>query len=384
MAFFDDPLSLMPDPAHTTNLSFGDVAGQLSLDLLRALLAQPHGASIHVLDLSRQHLPPEAIDLLIEDAQLLDHLQWLDLSFNPIRGSGLARLLAAPFTSLRGMKLEHISMWRGECHLIQEISKLPNSLKHIDLAANHLTDQGITHVAAWPLLARIEALGLRDNSLTDDAIDALTDPSCPLSQGQLSALDLSYNRLGDEAIARLIRSPTFAHLAHLDIAHTTARRGALEALGEHSATLETLSLNATGCGTLAMKRFGKCAPHGSLATLEVLDLNACALKDAGLEVLLERDDFEALHTLVLSRNALTDHAVSKLPQSAIAASLQHLHLDANSALTLDAILTLLDTDALPKLQMLSINDTALSEEQYSLIAHITNEQGQRLHTWRRG
>ena len=383
MFSFDDPLSLRPDYADPTSLSLGEMDNELSLDRLTELLSRPHGESIHLFDLSRQHLAAQVVSSLFEKSpRLLETLQWLDLSFNPIGGKGLARVLSHPFKALRGLRVEHVSLWRGECHLMKEIDHLGETLRHLDLRANHVTDQGIEQVAQWPMLSRLRALGLGDNSLTDASVDALIR-SNQLEGGKLKALDLGFNRLTDEALARLLQAPLAASLTHLTLSHTSPRGATLQALANLPTKLIHLSLDETRCGTLAMKRLVKSAPTGALDRLEVLDLNACSIKDSGLEALLSREDLTALRTLVLSRNALTDRALVKLPTSALTTSLQHLWLDANGALSLNTILPLLDLRVFPSLQTLAINDTALSAEEYSLIQHITSGQGQRLHTWQR-
>lgn len=188
------------------------LGGLFSLDLSRNTLRTLEplrpwfaDAKLRKLSLSRAALDGAACEQL---AELMPRLWYLDLSFNPIGGDGLALLTKndAP------------------------------ELGVLDLRSCDLTGRALEPLLEKKRLPRLHELRLAGNALHASAVSALM--SSPLLD-HLRVLDLSKASLDEDAAAVIARSPRLANLARLNLRGNDFKESGLLALA-HSKYIKSV------------------------------------------------------------------------------------------------------------------------------------------------
>ena len=168
-------------------------------------------------------------------------------------------------------------------HLVPRIATQLPGLGHVrtlDLSNNSFGGMGrLDWFLTSAILTRLESLILRNNSIWDDSLRALTGLPMP---PRLSRLDLSGNPFGDAGMEALAILPEFHRLTHL-IAHC-------DELPYHD------SIHAHGASTLAASPV--------LRNLQWLDLEGHYIGDAGLAALVESPVLNTVEHLDVSRNEI--------------------------------------------------------------------------------
>jgi uncharacterized protein (TIGR02996 family) len=98
-------------------------------------------------------------------------ITWLDLKQGHVAGNGFAALMAAPWDRL--WRIWAPSNPIGEIGVRALIEASPGRLTSLNLHGVRLNDRTVPALAAWPGLARIRELNLRENDLSDEALAEL-------------------------------------------------------------------------------------------------------------------------------------------------------------------------------------------------------------------
>lgn len=151
----------------------------------------------------------------------LNDLVVLELARQRVTSAGLATLLAAT-PNVRELDA-------SACELVglQAFAHPGASLVRLDLSHNHLRDEGLVSLLAYPRAATLESLRLDTCELGEDAVAALVASPCWQT---LRVLDLSRNPLGVAGAAALAAAPRPAHLHTLKLANCDLDDGAARVL----------------------------------------------------------------------------------------------------------------------------------------------------------
>jgi uncharacterized protein (TIGR02996 family) len=204
-----------------------------SVDLAE-LAASPLLVRVRSLTLPEHALTPEQVEVLAASPWLAG-LQHLDLSEDavgiaePAFLAGLHRLKGLRILRLAGNAL-------GDAGLRVLLQGGFGNLRELDLSHNSITDQGLSSLAAAPLLANLEVLNLSRNLIGDEGVRALVRAG---NLASLRGLDLAGNFIGDAGMSALASCPALAALTGIDLeGNPFGRRGALAL--EHSQYLRHL------------------------------------------------------------------------------------------------------------------------------------------------
>ena len=279
--------------ARLTQLDLGH--NTLNVRAVQALADASDGGSLRDLRLDGCVMSVAAIDALTR-APWISQLQTLTLQDARLDDALLRRLL-----------------WHADW----------SSLRHLNLASNPLTGEGVAPLARLSSLEGLTWLSLARCPIGAAGIDALCDAPLPalrtLSLAQVSAegasvgaslarapwaatlhqLNLADNALGDAGVALMLRHPWPA-LTALDLSanelSTPNPSGAALPVTLQSLTLDRNPLTQLG---------GVLSPE-ALPALRALSLSHCVLHRDSLEALLAADGLATLTHLNLSGNTLND------------------------------------------------------------------------------
>ncbi|XP_072312426.1 NACHT, LRR and PYD domains-containing protein 12-like [Eucyclogobius newberryi] len=167
-------------------------------------------------------------------AQVLERsrLKELDLSRNKIGDEGLQMLcssLKLPQRELHTLSLTHCELTAESCLSLASVLS-SSALTHLDLSYNPIQDSGLKLLSTILQRSRLQALRCRCCLLSADALHSLAPV---LKETQLKELDLSLNKLGDQAVGPLRAILQGSHCLH------TLR-------------LKECELSAEGCDTLRL------------------------------------------------------------------------------------------------------------------------------------
>ncbi|MFT3692729.1 MAG: hypothetical protein QM831_06290 [Kofleriaceae bacterium] len=188
--------------------------------------------SLHTLAIADCDFDEKAHHALAQ-VKWLGQLLSLDVSGNQL-GKGALLLRALPPDQLRRLMLGAIGMDRADA---SALARFWPHLYELDLSNNPLGDAALERFAVMREGVRLQTLNLTNCNLTDDGIDLLGNARVP----HLSALDLSRNRFG-VGLAAFVQTPACAHLQQLSIA-SCAVPGRVIASLQLPPTLERLDVS---------------------------------------------------------------------------------------------------------------------------------------------
>jgi uncharacterized protein (TIGR02996 family) len=237
-------------------LHLGLTNSRVARDGLEALAAAAGAGRLRSLNLSYGWaLDAAAVRALVEGfAQ--SALVSLDLGGCPLRTSGAAVLAESRLpASLRWLDLRNNYFYPDDVALLASSGVL-SRLAYLDLSQNNLKNEGAKALAAADL-KNLTSLNLRSCNIGAEGAKALAGSPWLANLGEIS---LGFNRLGDSGVKALAASPYLARLRSLDLGET----------------------RLTGAGALALAE----SPH--LDRLEILDLSGNRLNKQAQEALRRR------------------------------------------------------------------------------------------------
>jgi uncharacterized protein (TIGR02996 family) len=185
----------------------------LSLKDLRVLLASPHLAHLHTLDLRSVELGKRLVTALVK-AKLprLRRLHLFDCFLLP--GIDFAALLSWPAASrLTTLDLSHNLLPGAE---VAQLAASPalTQLSRLDLSYSQVPDGGVAALASSPTFANLTRLRLSGCNFGQAGISALA--SSPWLT-KLAHLDVSNNHIRPEDAIKLLESPGLAACRRIDL-----------------------------------------------------------------------------------------------------------------------------------------------------------------------
>jgi uncharacterized protein (TIGR02996 family) len=155
--------------APVVSVRIDNLAGRLA-----DVLACPHMARIHRLDLYALGRYPNAADLVAQAATLAN-VRSLRL-FGPVIGaSGLSALLASPYlTRLESVDLPRHELGDAGCRILA-VAGQHRGLRELKLAGNAITSAGVEALAGAACLESLTVLDLRNNPIGEAGVLALLD-----------------------------------------------------------------------------------------------------------------------------------------------------------------------------------------------------------------
>lgn len=213
--------------------------------------------------------------------------------------------------------------WLGPLSDLAERPRFRRGFLWIEMSAGRLLDRNLTALTKSEAWAWVE--GLKLNGLA--SLRRVLPVVLPLA-AQVSALDLSRNRLGPEGARALAHSPHLAELTRLDLHWNELDDESAEALADssHLGRLTVLNLflnHLTGRGAAVLAQ----SPH--LARLIHLDLQANRLGSRGAEALAHSSQLTQLARLNLENNRIGPAGANELARSTSLNGLTRLGLAYN-------------------------------------------------------
>jgi uncharacterized protein (TIGR02996 family) len=194
-----------------------DQLRELDLDFCRmgqagmAVLAEsPRLRQLRRLNLRGNNLLPKGLKRLTASPHLGELLE-LALSFNPARPEGVLSLTeCGRLRSLRHLHVEGCEI--GNEGLTHLAGSGWTNLRSLNLEYNRIDDEGLIALSRSPLTGRLATLNLSRNAITDEGAQALADgPPWPF----LTRLDLSRNRISSAGARTLLESPSLRNVRRL-------------------------------------------------------------------------------------------------------------------------------------------------------------------------
>ncbi|XP_064419072.1 NACHT, LRR and PYD domains-containing protein 3-like [Latimeria chalumnae] len=293
--------------------------GEAGLALLCVALREP--------DFRLQNLKLEGNDLtstccvdLADALSSNQHLQKLNLSYNPLKDQGVNLLVSAlgsPDAQLQVLKIKNTSLTKVCCEDIASCLQSNQSLRALDLSRNKLTDSGLELLLSGRMTAswKLKKLVLHDCRLSpvfgEVLADALRSGWC------LQSLEVGHNNLGLGGIQKLC-AVLRDHSTKLEILSLLLNNIPSEgckdlafALTENE-TLTGLHLGYNRLWDSGIKILSD-ALRNSRCKISILQLSYVGLSDVGLkDLLLALDRKETLVNLNLSLNQITDSSLEPL------------------------------------------------------------------------
>jgi len=249
----------------------------------------------------------------------------IDARANPFP---LARFLASPLLARITSLQFQLGRFGADAIEMLENAESVQHLEQLSFEFEGIVDGGLHHLVRSPLAQRLSRLGLYDNfflnhgsSLTRAFHDA---PSLPALRqlelgrnrldaevlrvvlavvGNLTALELHDNPLGDDGFRLLAESPSLLHLTNLGLDKTGPRLAGVRALSSAGGlpALRSLSLRHNRLGPTSARALAG-ATLGS--ELRFLDLSGNVLGDAGVALIIASPSFPSLERADLRDNQL--------------------------------------------------------------------------------
>lgn len=273
----------------------GDAIYGLEAAGLTTLLQAPWLGQLRQLSLNGNAIATAGAQVLAQSlhAQRLAHLEQLSLNSNHLGPSELRRIIEA----LPKLKALSVGLnWIGDEGAASLHSGQLEHLERLSMFSTQLGDRGLGFLLSSPRLGKLRSLDLSFNQLDDGAMQRWQDHRLE----RLEDLDLGVNRLRDDGLYALTRTPGLEQLKHLRL-HNNA-------------------IGAKSCRVLATSQ--------NLEQLETLDLSSNPLEDAGVQALAE-GHWPSLRVLDLRRCQLTLQGVMELAHSPAFPALEQLELEGN-------------------------------------------------------
>jgi uncharacterized protein (TIGR02996 family) len=242
-------LGMAPRSSNVTELSFTNNA--ITAEGLEVLAGSPLFGHLIDLNLERPALPPALLvdalaaaapdslrrlaiaDCLLPAADtarllslpLVERLETLDASDNPLRGEGVEAL--ANCRSLGRLEVLKLGRTNPGVAGIRALarSRVLNSLRWLDLSSNRLGPMAVRVLADSPLARGLNVLDLSNNPIGDAGAAVLASSA---NLESLRELVLRNAAIGDRGALALAESPVFTGLLRLDLRDSTSSAGTFD------------------------------------------------------------------------------------------------------------------------------------------------------------
>lgn len=226
--------------------------------------------------------------------------------------------------------------------------------EELDLSFNHLSDDGLARILDGCDTEKLIKLHLSINRLTSVAVDAITREEGP----HLKQLDLFGNAITSEGLRRLLESPTMRDLEVLNLGSTQGEAGFLTEVREWStSSLEELSFQGTAFDDNDAYILSRAEP---LARMRVLDLSSTQIHARGVRALATSPSMNALERIILNYSRVGDEGIIALAARE-QPSLRRLDLRA-CGISVQGARALASAPWLGQLESLDLSNNPLSEE----------------------
>jgi uncharacterized protein (TIGR02996 family) len=272
------------------------LSGPFGEPALRALAASPHLARVRGLEFNYGRLTPAGAAALAGSPYLggLRELYLLTFQFG---AEGMRALAESPCLSgLTTLRLPFCDIGPAGAAALAHSPHLAR-LERLDLQGNDIRNEGVRALARSPHLTNLTDLHLGNNLLTAASVQALAE-SATLPP---SRLDLTGNTLGERAARALARSPGAAGLTGFRFDALAPQAVKTLASSPTLASLTALDLSYGRVGDDGARALAT-SPH--LARLGALSLYECNVGDAGARALFDSPYLTRLRRVDLRNNGL--------------------------------------------------------------------------------
>jgi uncharacterized protein (TIGR02996 family) len=222
--------------------------------------------------------------------------------------------------------LRHLRLW-GARRCLSDLAASPHlaQLSTLDLTANKIGDEGVKALVASPHLAQLTTLLLARNEIGQDGGQWLA--SSP-HLARLSTLDLTSNTIGATGAQALAASPHLTQLTTLRLVLNRIGAAGAQALASspYLVRLSTLDLDSNEIGD---EGAGALAASPPLARLATLVLAGNEITATGAQALAASPHLTHLSTLDLSHNEIDDDGARALAVSPHLGRLSTLRLSSS-------------------------------------------------------
>lgn len=266
---------------------------------------------------------------------------------------------------LQQIPVQHLDLSRqrlGPQQLQLLLADLPSTVQHLNLADNLLGDEGAAVLSQYLPGLALQSVDLSRNDIGDDGIAEL---AMVFGQGGLTKLDLSNNQWGALGLDYLAGCMPDTILTELNLSYNDLSLANMQTWGEavSNSSLIQLSMRQT---QLDENQLAAWAPRLAISSgLQKLDLAYNSLSDEGLKHLLLASCEGDLRELDLSYSDITDAGAAHLELYLPVTRWVNLDLSGNQ-LRLNGLLSLargLDGSELENLALanMELSDTAVLE-----------------------